>query len=1242
MSGILDFNLNGPGIVEASAGTGKTYTITAVLCRLLLGIGTGGAGRIDPEKILVMTFTEAAADDLKRKVGERFRTLRDFFEDELRELLAAGSLPGAGEKELELNLMRAYLGIPAGPDFTPDGDGRTDEIVRKLILGSRTLRNAELNLDRMQIGTIHGFCGRVIRNYAMDTGMSWGGKPGADSPELRRKALYEVIRRRFPNGEAENDALYRRFYNDYLSKGTCFKNLCEKIFAKYRDESELDSFEFGGGEDGGYFEFIHGMMREALARYDELKKEEGLITFDDMLLKLRTALVPAVGDAAEAKRRKRAFARRLANLFPVAVVDEFQDTDPVQFDIMREIYLAEPPGDGAFRGFYIVGDPKQSIYRFRGSDLNCYTEARELIRAMYPAAELPGHVISLDQNFRSDNDVVKAVNLMFSGGTDITEDPAEAGYDTAAATDFYLNSPKGGNAGTAGPAELEFTRVRSLGSKRRSRVIVRSPDGSETEDAPCNFISLDPERIQKIGSGTCREEAARECAAKITELLNRGRLKTAAEERRLKPGDFAVLVFSKTEAGSVRDALRERGVAAVFLSDRKSVYATDEFRFVSLFLKAVNESADQDYLRLVLSSFVFSPDCARFARGSAGEPESGDDVTVDSLNEVLNECRDKWSSGFMAAFTHFIEKFGVLERIRRRKYSASVLTNLMHAAEIAQSLYHGTGDLSELIERFDNLDAAGPEDADDASRIRLADDGGETVRIVTYHASKGLEYNIVMMPFAYDFDTGMGGGSEDEIGIIRAGSGRRSGDDPASGRNRNVYVRKKKDRDNPAVAADAEEDRKERHRLLYVALTRARHALYVWNLPRDCLKPGWKNKFGIDEIVAQVKSIKGNPALNPFKIDVGVRAADGEKYQGPESRAAEPRASELPAGAIDRTWRVFSYSSLVKGMGTEAAASPYPGEGAGADDEGPDPEAPAADAGARSDDIRFTFEKGSAAGTFLHEVLEKVPFREAAAEFAEFAADPEPRLADRDLGAAAHVRATRLFAQTEASLRRAGFRADDERVFRLALWLADVLGARLGDGNGTIPDLDSASLKDLDGEFCAKELEFWLRVGDSFSVARFNDLLGEINEKSLNPLEGPLPQIAREEIRGLLNGFMDLVFRHGGKYYVADYKSNCLGEDPEDYGPALVRENVKSHRYFVQYVLYTLALHRFLRERIGGYDYDRHVGGIAYLYLRGMSASGGRPGYGVFCTRISRECIEKLDALFSDKEPAGELPRARD
>ena len=355
----------------------------------------------------------------------------------------------------------------------------------------------------------------------------------------------------------------------------------------------------------------------------------------------------------------------------------------------------------------------------------------------------------------------------------------------------------------------------------------------------------------------------------------------------------------------------------------------------------------------------------------------------------------------------------------------------------------------------------------------------------------------------------------------------------------------------------------------------------------------------------------------------------------------------LDADAINTRWKVFSYSSLVSGMGHAAMAGRFTGKDNDNSDQTSDEERSAKKLNERKE-CRFAFPKGSRAGTFLHEVLEHLDFHAAYEDILTL----RNGRTEEDFLKSDDAEKTIIYKVLENKLRANGFAADRKRILDLTGWFEEILAADLCiRENNTNDGQNYISLKDLDDGYCIKEMEFWLKVSNDFNISDFNRLVNEIDCRgSLHPLAGVsdfqeksgekesetmhLPEVTVEDINGLLTGFIDLIFKADGRYYVADYKSNYINDDIADYDSSSIRANMINHHYYIQYILYTLALHRYLKLHMPDYDYDRDVGGIAYLYLRGMKAPSSYEGkryrgYGVFANRITSEYIEKLDALFS-------------
>lgn len=1342
---IMNFNLNGAGVIEASAGTGKTYTITGLLCRLLLGLGTPDNKPVDFSKILVMTFTKAATNDLKRKIGERIRDLRSFMEQLLKnswgnqaEFNKSLSKDDKGRLSFEAGILHALWNVDDSE--TNFAKYRDDEYLKRLIASIRVLRNVELNMDGMCISTIHSFCRQMLAKFVVDTGMSWQFSLTNDDDELRKRALYEALRKYMTHNGAGHDDEYAKIYGKFLSSSS-FANLVT-LFRKYSNSREIKQIS-KKSFDNEQIGVLHDLLKNAFDIYEELKLKEKTITNDDLLLKLRDALVVDEGDSESIVNRKRFLAKKIKNILPVAIIDEFQDTDPVQFEIVRCIYLSEgenapvnnkalsagsAPTDSGFWGFYIVGDPKQSIYGFRGADLHCYNEAKRIILERYLSeVEKSEHKIELSVNYRSDANVVKAVNCLFSGV--LPQEDDGKGNKTAPGTltdesgtfDFYAGL-KGNVSGENGEHEkksasrdkLLFTNVRDSGKQKYLYLLKDDSESGNVREAACNFINIGITE-EEIKVGEYRHLVAEQCADKIVELLcfgilgdadslTRSNLDKLEKCRKLTLKDIAVLVNTKTEAHEITKSLRARKVPVVFLSDKTKIYDTGEFRFISLLMRSVINNSQQDYLRMLLASPVFGLSGSEYADavcnrhavaeteksvndGDGKKQEADIKVTMELLNSVLVECNAKWSeNGFMSMLTWFMDRFGLMDRIRKRTDGAQIITNLLHSAELALNLSSRIKDHNELVESFENLgNETEDEDSGDDGKMRLTDDNDEIVRVCTYHASKGLEYNIVLMPFS---DTtwdqkfspsitrvrGFTENADGDTGVSGAGI---HNDNKKSGNGDETSYHFVSDKECSAWKAHLNDERLEKQRLWYVALTRACHALYLWfSKPHDVdqqkatkEKKGPKAKkeklFCLSNILFKKRVFDNGEekclydlyhskdADSPF-----FRFADacvGEKPDGKDDKkllydagksgdfsteGCQPQ--KLEEDRINLKWKVFSYSSLVLGMG-QVATDLLSGKENDNSDGADSATLEESEEYIKSEECRFTFSKGSRAGTFLHDVLEHLDFKNSYDEFVEKQADTPLH----DFLKTDEVRNTELYRVLENKLRANGFSYEKKKVLELIGWFLEILSADLcvngRDVSDSSGDVKVTALKDLNDADCIKEMEFWLNVDDSFSIKDFNELVAEIDREGsenslINPKDGDgeyglaLPEVTVEDINGLLTGFIDLIFKHDGRYYVADYKSNYINDRIGSYSDSEIKMNMVNHHYYIQYILYTLALHRYLKCHKPDYDYDTDVGGIAYLYLRGMkSADNGNAfrGYGIYGNRISSQYIEKLDALFA-------------
>jgi exodeoxyribonuclease V beta subunit len=1200
----LAMPLAGVRLIEASAGTGKTWTIAALYVRAVLGHGL--AEPLLPPNILVVTFTEAATQELRERIRARLV-------DAARAFRA-----GTSDDAFLAELLAAY------PESAHAACARRVDLAAQW-------------MDEAAIFTIHGWSQRMLTQHAFGSGHAFAQTLEPDESELLadcvrdywRQAFYPLDARHVAavlaewktpdalmqslrpllfggettlrvNGEAlaasdmgsvfatlsawEDEELRRlaatrdawmgdverveTLLRDAVGSKALKNNIhqpasLERNLAGVRhwletgDRGAVDVGRYGSsrldaavskgnrrpehpafgaiehwsawqaGKPPIRFAILADAATWVRERFAAQKARRAQIGFDDLLVRLDRALAAlSGGELAETIRRQ----------FPLALIDEFQDTDPLQYRIFRAIYAR-----AADVGLLLIGDPKQAIYAFRGADIHTYLTARG-------EAESPQY--SLDTNHRSSTGMVAAVNAIF------------ARAETHPTGAFHF-ADRG----------LPFTAVGARG--RSERFVV---DG---EDLPALQVWLLDDEAP-VGVRAYRQQMAEACASGIVRLLDaaaRGAAGFRVDDviTPLKPADIAILVRSHNEAAEIRDALSVRRVRSVFLSDRDSVLESIEAHDVLLWLRAVAEPASDGAMRAALAT--------RTLDLGYGELET---LNVDELHwehrgQQLFTLRDTWRrAGVLAMLHRFLHEFDLPARMLVAPGGERTLTNLLHLAELLQQAASTIEGEQALIRHMAERIADAASHTGDEQVVRLESDD-DLVKVVTIHKSKGLEYPLVFLPFVC-----ASGGS-------RPGQGYRYHDDTgaqlellsASHDGAGEPVRDAKD---ASERASLQEDL----RLLYVAMTRARHAAWLGVAPvcyNAAKKPQLhRSAFG--------HLLTGGQEIDNGAIEGLLRAlAQGEPsiaidyMPAPDDHAyVAPLREEIPSPAREarlaraEAWWIASYSAL------RYADVEAPAPETATDDVIVEYATEAAVAPVDASTIH-AFERGAEAGTFLHDLLEWI----AEEGFATIAADP------------ACLRDT--------VARRCERRGWEASIDLLTDWLLVLMGTSI-----PLPDGGAFSLGQLDDPSRYRaELEFLFeaRRVDTLALDRI------VREHTLD--SAARPTLAADRVNGMLKGFIDLIVEHEGRWYVADYKSNWLGVDEQAYTPAAMRRSILDSRYELQYALYLLALHRQLRARMGDtYDYDTHVGGAVYLYLRGVD---GR-GHGVHVERPAKAMIEALDALF--------------
>lgn len=1220
----LTLPFGGSRLIEASAGTGKTYTISGLYLRLLLGDG------IDPpltcEQILVVTFTNAATEELRDRIRRRIQVA-----------------------------FKCFLGLPIEDPFVQALYDNTPVDERSIAL--RRFDLALKSLDEAAIFTIHGFCQRILSDLAFESSLLFESDFTLDDSEFLhhavrdfwREACYplpdylaQVIAKEF----GEPDGLIKQLrpllgasQAQPLSPTANFTTLAQSL------SQSLERFKLAWprGRDG-LLELLHNLplngtrfgkpsdhypklaaMFDALDNWlaygnglppikvledlslSELKLNKGgvipsvseapLLDHMEQLAALIKAVKPAflysakqgisarfakqkqqqnvltpddllttLAEALNANRQT--LPKAVASRFPVALIDEFQDTDPLQFAIFSSIYQTHHAFNLPTDNHLNHAEKNLSLLMIGDPKQAIYAFRGADIYTYIEARKATEAHYHLDTNYRSSTNMVAGVNHLFSRHPDpfISQSiPFDSVKTPSSAKHKILTEP------SENPAAL---RVRLL---------------SETENG--------------LNKTTARHRLANDAAAEITRLLtSAAHGECYTPKGPLMAKDIAILVRDRNEAAVMKAALSQRQIGAVFLS-RDSVFDTLEAREMALILRSLANPKDERALRSALATALLGYNAEQIHAFNQNEEQR------QQLLEQFFDLHTIWQKrGIMPALLSLANSTSLIERLlhapqpkldsnqeQEITYGERRLTDFRHLAELLQQKATELDGISALLNWYEQqlIDNTGT----DEQQLRLESEQN-LVQIVTIHKSKGLEYPVCFVPF-----------------VSLARDNRR--------RPTPMLYHKINQTHGQALVWDIEgteegweqfrqETLAEDLRLLYVALTRPVYLcyLYIANHSRQ-LKNGLKSQLhetaigyllGITDADCDFNRIS-QAAQN---LAQGIDAISIDKIPEETSLQTLPSSHDATQTLAPKTihrqystpWRVGSYSGLVKNTSHGKAAP-------GADDEA----LSVLEQGIASRDQlktdnsldpkpfglnRFNFERGANAGSFMHLVLELIDFTKAEFDLPE---------------------------QLPKAMLQYGIAA--EWVDVLHAWYLDILKAPLAlmpaEAEATTPLINpKLYLATLSKQDTLVEMEFYLPL-NALKDTQLNALLNQFGYRST---------LKFDDLQGMLKGFIDLTFEYEGKFYIADYKSNHLGDDIYAYHQAALQGAIKEHHYDLQYILYSLALHRYLRLRLPAYDYDTHIGGCYYLFLRGMSAQ--YPGYGIYYDKPSKALIYALDALFDN------------
>lgn len=1181
----------GNNLIEASAGTGKTYSISNLFLHFVL------EGK-PIQSILVVTFTEAATKELKERIRDNL-----------------------------LKARKVLMGL--------EEDETLEAICVQYQEAKSHLETALFNFDQAAVFTIHGFCQRMLKEYAFETSMMFDvellqeekeileevindfwrqevyplnesqlsylslkrdellhlGRQLMQNPELEfsqliseeewqatllqheeiKKVCWEVLNlieeekatiknRLYQGALPKNIYKAQQFENKFEDLRHCLKtglfnsDILEYFGTKIEEKckkGELppqhDCFERcklllkldWPDMKRGFSLYLKSKLKRALPdRLTEIKKRYEVMVFSDLISNLHFGL--------KNEGRDGALHQKIREKFGVVLVDEFQDTDPQQFEIFNTLF-----GKSEEHSLYMIGDPKQSIYAFRGADVLAYLNAKH-----------QSTQYTLDTNYRSEKGMVDAVNYFFS-----QKDPRDA---------F-------GHPPTEGEEGIVFEPVAS-GAKRR-RLVMRQPEALQLR------WFEDPNSNKGFSKSNIKREFTQKVCSEICEMLrlsDQGEIyfETENQPKKLNPSDIAVLVNTHREAIELKQELINLGIPSV-ISKSGNIFDTSEARDVLRLLMAIKEPSHEYIMPLWLSHF-FDDDIHEIYHEM--------DQRSLAFLKKLYEYQSSWPQvGVLRTLQSFMREYEVEKRLLSRPGGERALSNLMQCREILHEveMEHGWG-LNQLI-RFLNEKSHSERKEDERYLQRLETDS-DAVQIMTVFKSKGLEFPIVFCPYLWyrsfcesdhqDFSFY----KKDKGGVVRQLC--MDASDPLNEEYRRQWRRER-------LAEDL--------RLLYVALTRSINKCYLY----------WghviKNPNALSFLASDLKS---EELLSRDKHDYGFDALKEKNFWECQLAAhsdigfetfykSTPQALEyehdgqvelkppLVSPVIQQDWMIGSFTSLSKSSYTSTFKSDEVRLQSDDDEH---------DGIVENQEMMsgfLSFPRGAVAGTALHEMIEQIDFQNP----------------NRWKGVVEKVLMKYRFVEREDDVQNTVMVKDCLEMLK-----------QLGETNLLYTEEKALFLKDIDPRSRMDEMEFFYPCRE-IELAKLKKIFkkyyaeDEVKAEYFNDLES----LNYKMKSGYLTGFIDSIVEHEGQYFLIDWKSNHLGQSKEDYSYQSLKSQIIHSKYYLQFHIYSLALHLLLKQKLkSAYHYEQHFGGVLYVFLRGI---GLGKGSGVFYEKMPLGLIEDMSEL---------------
>lgn len=1178
---VLNLPLQGVNLIEASAGTGKTYVVTILYLRLLLHLEKKSAffRPLTIQEILVVTFTNAAAQSLRDRIQQNIRQFR------------LDCIRGYSDHDIFAKLLTQIHDI--------------NHAIHQLL-------EAETHINQASIFTIHGFCQRILSQHSIELNVLFNTFITNNEMKLYKQICIDFWTRRFHvlplnilyliqeywiDSNALLQEIFPYIYGEKPTiKNSIFSVINEDIPAYYAQIIiNIKNIKMQWHENAHNIATIinhyninrkiyniknlntwidkinqwtqhptknhiipHDLQRFRTSTlhaynnhhhdkmytcplFDAIEKlylqriSFKTLIFNIAINDIRTDLkknkhitseltfndlINLLSSNLEQKKQNN-LAHTIRTNYPITIIDEFQDTDQQQYKIFHMLYHNYTKNSLIF-----IGDPKQAIYSFRGADIFTYITARQTIFKKY----------TLSMNWRSSSNMINAINQLFQ-------------YK---AHPFIFE-------------DIPFIPATPTKYSNTYKFLINN----RLQTAICFWVH--PEKMVTINN--YKTAMAQECAITLHNLLLAIQNKTAwieknNEKRILRASDITILVRNHKEASLMQTVLSKLNISTVFLSNQKNIFETAESYDLLLLLQAIL-FLDHKMICTALTTIFFTFNAANI--------EHINKHTL-QLEKIINEFSEYYfiwkKKGIYSMICTILFKNKIPKILLSSKIGEDKLINILHLSELLQNISMELKDTYELMQWFLlKMTSTKHEHVSSEQLLRL-NSNYQVIKISTIHKSKGLEFPLTFLPFMANFRFQQTPVFHDRRSYLTCLDFNQ------------LTLSHKKLIDEERLSEDL--------RLLYVAITRS---IYHCSIGIAPIIYKYKKKSNIHDLhrCALGYLIQKNIAGNSDFLRKNLEILSTRSY-GDISFRYIKKSQKFPAilpitnnnkknllakswtiSLDNKPWTITSYSQLKNSNTTtthydldkQFNTQKYLHH--------------------TINDIQLTphtFPQGKVCGNFFHHLFALLDF-------------------------------TQPISQTWLTTQIKKYYFDPHWNIIIQKWIHTVINTPLNQKNLTLSQINHTNKK--------TELEFYLPINTDLTAKQL-DLLC----KNYDSLSAKSPKLVFTKIKGMLQGFIDLIFFWNKKYYLLDYKTNWLGENFNAYTYSNMEQEMIKQCYMLQYQFYTLALHRFLRHRVTSYDYKKDFGGIYYLFIRGMD--GTKLSNGIyFIPPLSPIFIKKIDNLFFGK-----------